>query len=323
MATTPFSTVATTYAGQALPKDRSYAWMADRLWLGRAGNMIQLPPNVPGTGKTAVTDGETVHELPGGGVSTTRFAFDKGTWVYQFPMMINRDWQILDGFRRRLFGQGPWCLPDPADTNYLPEGASLAGSLNAVAEGWAATVGTVAYDATQTPAEAPSGVLRWNGQTTNSQAGIGQLVTGALTADTSLGCPFIGALPACASMYVASAGSVTVRAQVLGIRASDGAIISTNNGTATALTSTPQQIFASAAAGGSSSIAYWMLALQTTSAGIADVLISCPQLELGVTTPSSWAAGAGVARVLMTGFDAPVVDGFGSRNVTMTLQSSG
>jgi hypothetical protein len=234
-------------------------------------------------------------------------------------MLRGRDLQVVNGFYLRAFGPGPWCFLAPEDVNRLPAGASLCGSLNAVAEGWVATAGTIVYDATQTAPIVPSGVLRWSGATNTSQAGVGTLLTGALSANTGLACPYVAALAACGSLYVATAtGTASVRAQLLGIN-SAGAVVATINGSTVTATTTPQQISAPTAAGGGSTALYWVLAIECLSSSAPDLLISCAQLEVGVTTPSAWGAGSGVARVIIpAGFDAPV-DASTARNLTLTL----
>jgi hypothetical protein len=88
--------------------------------------MIQLPP--PAVGYTANgSTGEAAQGLLSGGMAVMRTPRTKRAYVLNWQRLAGRDWQIVEGFYRRLFGAGPWCFAAPDDRNRLPTTAALGG----------------------------------------------------------------------------------------------------------------------------------------------------------------------------------------------------
>jgi hypothetical protein len=105
MATTPFSTATVAFAGQSPGKVVDVPAGLRKFYLGLPGNMIQLPP--PQVGYTANgSTGESAQGLLSGGMAVMRTPRTKRAYVLNWQRLAGRDWQIVEGFYRRLFGAG-------------------------------------------------------------------------------------------------------------------------------------------------------------------------------------------------------------------------
>lgn len=321
MATTPFSTTAVTFPGQGLPRDHSYTNALRPFWLGLPGGMVQLPS--PSLGyEVSATQGESVTTLMGGRTAVRYQAEEIRSWALKFPKLYGRDFEIVHGFYRRLFGNGPWCYPAPEDTNRLTAAQSLCGNLNDVAEGWTPTAGTVAYDSTLVPAVLPSGVLRWASATNGSRLVAGNAVAGLATADPKTSIPYISALPATGAVWAWTAsGTVSARVRLSGVAADGSTVVTTINGSTVTLTTTPQQIFATAAANAFTT-AWWLFVdLQCLSASAPNILMSNALVDYRSNVPD-WTIGRGVPRVVWPAGPSDSVSSMFSRDVAMTLAQS-
>jgi hypothetical protein len=221
-------------------------------------------------------------------------------WQMQWPRLAGRDWQVINGFYRRLFGDDPWCFVAPEDVNRLTLTQSLCGALNGVAEGWAATAGTVAYDSTQTPAYYPSGVLRWTSPTLGARLFAGLVVAGAENADLDRAAPYLPAEALSGGVWLlAASGTPSVRVRLVGLAANGVTPVATVNGPTLVLSSTiPTWVTATAQPGDLGSSAYAGLALECRSSSSPALLLSSAQLEYAAF-PSAWGVGAGVPRVML------------------------
>jgi hypothetical protein len=184
MASTPFSTATVAFAGQSPGKVVDVPTGLRKFYLGLPGNMIQLPP--PQVGYTANgSTGESAQGLLSGGMAVMRTPRTKRAYVLNWQRLAGRDWQIVEGFYRRLFGYGPWCFVSPDDRNRLPTSAALAGAPNGDISKFATAVGTLTYDSTDAPPISPSGVVQWAGAGVASSLVLGKVVGGLATPDVA------------------------------------------------------------------------------------------------------------------------------------------
>jgi hypothetical protein len=242
-------------------------------------------------------------------------------WTIPFLHLAGRDYQIVNGFYRRLFGAGPWAFVDPEGRNRLTLAQSMCGALHGVAEGWIPTLGTVVYDSTVAPAQLPSGVLRWSGASTGSRLAAAD----ALSAfplpipDPVRSMPYLPAMPVAGGFWVASAsGTANVRAYLSGL-AADGSSVHTVTGPIVALSTTPQQVSVVVPDAGEFTTASWLvLQLQCQSASAPDILVSNPQIDYRDEL-TDWAAGTGVPRVVWPVSRDMAVGAHMTSDITMTL----
>lgn len=308
MSTTPFTTSTVAFPGVALPRDRNFAPLTKTFWLGKPGNMIQLP--APGIGYGAGHQrAETLHALIGGGVTVTKRLHAKRTWPINWARVQNRDLQVLLGFYRGAFGDGPFVFLDPADDNYLSLDSSLCGARNGAIGAWTVkSPETLVYDSTVTPPVLPCGVLRWTGAGNGSTIAVAPRDgSGNVIADTASSVPLVQALAQQLSIYAWTA-SGTVNAQ-LGL--SDGVAATSFSGTV-GLTTTPQRLAFNHAAGSFGVNLYALLVLKCLTASAPNILVSAPQFEYGVAAASQFAAGSNAPRVVITAPPGNSVDGLGA-----------
>lgn len=319
MATTPFTTTTVANPGQALPRDRAWSPTTrnGQFWLGKAGNMVQLPSTDPGYPQQP-TRGEVLHQLISAGTTVTRRSGQRRTWTLSWKRIQRRDFEIVNGFYRGAFGDGPFLLIDPADVNLLSLDTSLCGARNGKIGSWAADSScTVVYDATQTSPVPPYGVIRWHGAGNGSILATGprQVGTGNTLFDTTTSPPVVQALQRELSMYVWTAtGTANARLLVQ----DGGGTGSGTTGSTVVLTTTPQLLTMNVAAGAFGTTGYIVPGLQCLTPSAPDILVSVPQFEFGVATPSALAAGNSVPRVLVAAI-TPAVDRVWGRPVQLTL----
>lgn len=296
MAGTPFTTTAVTFPGQALPRDKAWSPTTrnGQFWLGKAGNMIQLPSTDPAYA-VVVTRGDVLHGLIGAGSTVTHRAHQKRAWTITWKRIQRRDFEIVNGFYRGIFGDGPFCLIDPADVNLLGLDTSMCGARNGKIGSW--TTGgadTIAYDSTITPPITPCGVLRWHGAGNGSILAAGPRSGASVIFDATSSIPLVQALQQELSVYAWTASGVANVQLVL----NDG-VSATAASSTVGLTTTPQQLALNHAAGAFGANGYLILTVKCLTASAPDILISAPQLEFGVSTPSAFAAGSDAPRVVI------------------------
>jgi hypothetical protein len=318
---TPFGPGYVGFAGADPGIPQFWDVRAHRFWLGKPGNMIELPsPLVDGYTANG-SMGEVEHGLSGGGSAVTRFDSMMRRWTIPFLHLAGRDYQVVNGFYRRLFGAGPWAFVDPEGTNRLTLAQSMCGGLHGVAEGWVTTRGTVGYDSTVAPAQIPSGVLRWAGASTGSLLAAAD----ALSAfplpipDPVRGIPYLPAMPLTAYFWVAAAsGTANVHAYLSGL-AADGSSVHTVTGPTVALTTTPQLVAVIVPDAGEFTTASWLVPqLQCQSASAPDILVSNPQIDYRDEV-TDWTAGTGVPRVIWPVSRDRAIGAHMTSDITMTL----
>jgi hypothetical protein len=315
--TTPFAPGFVGFQGQD-PGDPQY-WdvRAHRFWLGKPGNMIELPsPQVDGYTANGAA-GEVEHGLSGGGSAVTRFDSMMRRWNIAFLHLAGRDYQVVNAFYRRLLGFGPWCFLPPEETNRLALAQSMCGGLHGVAEGWTPTTGTIAYNSAATPYAVPSGVLRYTGGTSGAAVRAGY--NSGTGVDLDHAAPYIPAEPYTASSYAAvPTGAAAARMQLLGIAADGVTIVTTLNGPTVTLATAPALLSVTALPGDLIGSAYVVLSMQNQSVSSSTIDMSCAQLEMR-DEPTDWAVGTGVPRVIWpTGRDR-ALNAHMASDITMTL----
>lgn len=317
--TTPFTPTAVTYPGQDPGVELAWRSETMRFWLGRPDQMmIELPTADPGDYEAAASLGEVEHGLLGGTSGLTIFDSATRRWTISWPRLVGRDWQVVNGFYRRLFGNDPWAFLPPEDLNRLTLAQSMCGGLHDVAEGWAATVGTLTYASAVTAPVYPCGVLQWAGAGLNSQMVAGLVTGGVAAVDVDRSMPYVAAESVTGFAYVAKAsGTVSARVQLLGLSAA-GALVATINGTTTALTTTLTQLSVTAAPGALGASAYVLLVVQSLTAAAPNILVSCASLSKLAGVPE-WAAGGGAPRVNLVQPVGRRLDTFMNNAATMTL----
>jgi hypothetical protein len=321
--TSPFATAPVAYSGLGQPRDRRYNPAARRFWLGKPGQMVQIPsPQIGYSAKP--TQGEAVSTNGSGGTSVRRRNGIKWQWDFSYSKLIGADLELILGFyMRTVVGSGPWCFLPPEFTNLLTLAQSLAGNLNGVAEGWS-TLGAdvVAYDGTATPGVLPSGVLHWTSAGLSSRLVAGNAPGGTLTADPTSSVPYIAAEPFTGSMWVQRAASAaSARARLIGLAANGTTVVGTVTGSTVTLSATvPQLLTVTAAPNALTTAAYIVLELQsqTGSGTLPEFYLSSPQLRRG-STPGDWGQGRGAPRVVWPAGPDSTIDGLYGSNPTMTL----
>lgn len=315
MSTTPFSTTTVTYPGQALPRDRNFAPLTKGFWLGKPGNMIQLPAPAIGYGGGHQRS-ETPHALIGGGTTVTKRLHAKRTWPLTWQRVQNRDLQVLLGFYRGAFGDGPFVFIDPADDNYLSLDSSLCGARNGAIGAWTAkSPETLVYDPTITSPVLPCGVLRWHGAGNGSRVAIAPRDgSGNVIPDPLASIPLIQAVPQMLSIWAWTA-SGTASCQIV---ISDGVSASTG-GPSQTLNTTPKQLLLAHPAGGLGANQYLVFNVQCATASAPDIFLSAPQFEYGPTVASAFAAGSGAPRVVIAAPPGNSVDGLGASPFQLNL----
>lgn len=326
MASTPFSTATVTFAGQSPGKVIDVPAGVRKFYLGLPGNMIQLPP--PQVGYTANgSTGESAQGLMSGGMAVMRTPKTKRGYVLNWQRLAGRDWQVVEGFYRRLFGYGPWCFVGPDDRNRLPTSAALAGAPNGDISKFAINVGTLTYDSTDAPPIAPSGVLKWVGAGVASSLIVGQFISGfaapdvATTTSTGTSAPLLPSEPVTVSWYARTLTSTCSATAVVTGRQVNGTSTGSVSSSAATLTTAWQRITVSAAAGALGAGPYVIPILTCNTAAAPNILIACPQLEYS-SAASEWAVDAHVPRVVATQALGQSLDGILASATTLTLMEA-
>lgn len=271
-------------------------------YLGRAGNMIQLPSPTVGYDATP-NQGEGVASTLSGAQSVTRLHPAKAKWQLNWVRMGGRDWQIVNGFYRRLFGAGPWFLVSPEDVNRLPDGASLFTDLS----GWAVTVGTFVIDASASPV-VPSGVARWAGAGATSLLTFGTVPSSVPTPNPLTGPPYVPPEPVTASLYVRTvSGTASVKLRVSG-RAANGTLSAEYDSGAQTVTATGwTRLTVTVGPGDLTSAAFVLPVLACLTAAAPNILVAAAQVEHAGSV-SDWSVGGGSPRVTCSGLTRAVDD---------------
>jgi hypothetical protein len=323
MASTPFSTATVTFAGQSPGKVVDVPTGLRKFYLGLPGNMIQLPP--PQIGYTANgSTGESAQGLLSGGMAVMRTPRTKRAYVLNWQRLAGRDWQIVEGFYRRLFGYGPWCFVSPDDRNRLPTSAALAGAPNGDISKFATAVGTLTYDSTDAPPISPSGVVQWAGAGVASSLVLGKVVGGLATPDiatttsTGTSAPYIPSEPVTFSIYARTA-SATASASVSATgRQANGTVTSTVTSSNVTLTTAWQRVSVTATAGALGAAPYVLGFLTCNTASAPNILVACPQLEYS-SAATEWAVDSHVPRVIASQPLPQSLDGILASATSLTL----
>lgn len=314
--TSPFTTVTPPALG-ADPGTVQF-WRRDTpgFWLGKpeaATGMIQLPDVDPANYTATGSTGAVIHGLLDGGQAKTEFDSLMRVWTLSWPFLAGRDWQIINGFDRHLFGADPLLYVQPEDVNMLTLRESMCGALDATLKGWVSNGGTPAIT-TGAPYQTPSGIMSW------APGASGKILHNGKTyglVDTDHAAPYLPAKPTCASFWVKTAsGSTTVQARVSGRNAA-GTVISEATSAATSVNATSWTLVTATAPAGTLGLSLYVLA-ELVSASTTTLLICCPQLENNLI-PSPWGAGAGTPRVMLTTSLNRTPDVFFNSAATMTL----
>jgi hypothetical protein len=321
MSNSPFYLDTVPFAGVDPGEPQFWPTVPGEFWLGKPGNMIQLPSPMADGYEAPPSGGEIEHGLAGGASAATRFASDMRRWTLPYQRLTGRDYQVIAGFRKRLIcGPGPWCYLPPEDTNRLTYAQSVCGALNGVAEGWTPGSGqTVAYDSTVAAAIAPCGVLRWSGAGNNSVLVAGGFSGSNPDADVLHSCPYVPSRPWSGSAFVAKAsGTASARAQLAGIAADGVTVVASVDGPLVTLTTSPQRLSVSVTPGALGASAYVVLVVKCGTAAAPDLLVSCPSLS-DTDLPNEWALGGGAPRVVWPVAPGRVVGWHMASDVTVTL----
>lgn len=321
--TTPFYPTAVTYPGADPGVDPTWRTGDQRFWLGKPGNMIQLPSPNPADYTANLDMGEVEQELYGGAAGLTRFGDAVRRWQISWPRLAGRDWQIVHGFYRRLFGAGPWAFLPPDDVNRLTLRQSMCGAVAAAVEGWATTAGTLAYAAAQVSRVAPCGVMQW------SPGAISKfLVPGALSGVTPVPdvnralvhIPSESVAVSCWMKAVTTAASVQ---PALRAASADGLTVSTVTGSTTAVPTTGWTQVAMLVAPGALTFdparPYLLPLWQSMNANA--VYVTTPQISY-TDSHLDWEAGAGLPRVIWPATAGRGLDPHMNSAVAMILAES-
>lgn len=290
-----------------------------RLWLGQPGNMIQLPSVSPDNYTVTRSQGEVAQGLFGGGTAVTMFDSMTRTWGLMWPLLAGRDWSVVNGFYRRLFGDDPWCYLQPEDLNHLTLAQSLCGALNGAVEGWDVTAGTLTYDNTVTPVLQPGGVLRWAGAGSGSILVAADVAAGVPTPDPDVSCPYIPAEAHTPQLWAWTAtGTASAKLRASG-RLGNGTVSTEVDGPTVTLGTTPQLLSVTAHPGELGASIYVLPELVCGTASAPNILVS--NAAFGYEDgPRDWEAGGGLPRVeWVTGSDRPVGQHMVTMGATMTL----
>jgi hypothetical protein len=294
MAKTPFSTASVTTAGAAPGRRaRDSAPGLRRYWLGRPGNLIQLQGVKTGT-SSAPSSGESVHTSLGGVTTTFRRPDVKRQFPLTFERMTGRDWQVFYGFYRRAFGPGPWAYFPPEDVNRLDEVVSLCQDVTAWSELGAGVITALGQ---ATSPVLPSGVLKWAGAAAGDILVARPMLAGSSTLPSVAGaCPYLPGEPFTFSawLWVAS-GTRTVKLRLSG-RDAASVVATEVDGATVTLTTTPQLVSATIAAGTLGASLYVVPEVVAVGATVVDIQIAAPQLEVW-SAATDWCLGVGVPRV--------------------------
>lgn len=296
--TIPFSTAAATYRGQGAGRVLGAPRGLSTFWLGKPGAMVQLPgPDLgydapPSRATTSVT-------LLSGATATVRRRRSYRRWQFNWSRLFGRDWQVVRAFDEGVYSAGPFCFLPPEDVNRLPRETSTCGVPDGDVTGWAATVGTVAADASVASPVEPCGVLRWVGAGAGSQLVAGAVDAGAPVVDPASAVPYVPAEPVSASVRIRAAAATADLAVVAAGFDAGGALVSSaiaHSAVATADEWT--ELSVSAAPGALGAAVYVGLLIECSTGAAPDLLISTPQLEL-CDEATDWSLGAGAPRVVI------------------------
>lgn len=262
-------------------------------YLGKAGNMKQLPIPRRGTERSA-SMGDAAHGLLSGGTAVVRNLNAKTLFTLPYDV-IDADSQVILGFYRGIYGIGPWRFVDPTVRNVLPLDASVCGARTQADDGWVPSTGSLAVATTGAPAGVDSAVITWSSL---AAAATLQPGTVANTADVTTAPVYVPAEAVTVSLYAkANASSSGHSLQLVGYNAAGAATV-TSSTTAMALTTSFQRFSVTIAA---------------NAAAYASAIYVLPRIVLGGTAPTSVSiAGAQVeygdaVTTWQPGYGCPVV----------------
>lgn len=267
-------------------------------WLGQPGTMQTLPAASVGYSRPAGR-AEGVHSLIAGGTSVTRHLHQKRAWALSWVNRSAGPLDVLQGFYRGVYGDGPFSLIDPADTNLLPLDTTLCGARFGLLGTWTSTTGAVAASAVVGPTP-PAGTLQWTPTAAGYLFG-GVWASSKYTPDSSGGVPFLTGVPVTVSMWVWTvSGTASVSVNALGVPVAGTASPVAVTGTVTTATTTPQRLSVTVAVGASgwSQAATPSILAALHCTGATTLYVSAPQVEYAAAA-SGWLAGSGVPRVVV------------------------
>ena len=281
-------------------------------YLGTAGAMQRL--RVPDDAvQGPLNRGEVAHTLLGGGTAMTRRAKTRRNYQVSFSGCTPDTAQILVGFYAGDFGDGPFMFVDPAWRNALSDQVSTFGARLQAVGGWTLSspgAQSLTYSTSIAPFETPSGTAVWAGAGNGSRLGMGTWNGSLFTPDTATAPPYLSDRTNPASVYIRTASS-TASMSVRGLAvAADGTVASTTTTTLTANSSGWQRYTAVVPA--SLTAAYVILDILCNTASAPNILLSCADVQYGVTVPQGWVGGLGIPRV--------VIAAMGSQNALFVLR---
>lgn len=270
-------------------------------YLGPAGALQTL--RIPDAGYSApLQRGEVVHDLISGGTAVTRRRLARRIYGFGFSGCTPDTAAALIGFYMGDFGDGPFCLIDPAWRNQLTDAASTFGARAQAVDGWVLSnpgTETVTLSTSITPFAQPSGVAVWAGAGNGSHLGTGTWSGATLVPDTTLACPYLTATTQPVSVYVRTASSTaSVSLRGLAVDAA-GSVTSTTTTTVTATTAWQRVTALVPAALGTP--LYVLADLLCNTASAPNIYLSCASIQYGVPIPGAWVGGAGTPRMAVAG----------------------
>lgn len=292
------------------------------LYLGRPESpfgmlvMPAVPVGSPigGTGGMSPSHGRgtVAQALMSGGTTASHKPDLKTTYQLQWHLLkqdAKRD-LLLSFYDGRQ--QGPYCLVDPSESNWLPPNvASLGAVKNALGE-WTVSAGALATSTAAGPTGLITGVANWTGAANTNTISMG-LPSGVI--DSAWLPPVIQGKSHRMSIYgklVSGSGTLTAS-----IPYGNAGVAPTGNATVTATgvvlsTSTWQEVSAVVASSFSwGGFDYLAMKLTVSSATSPNILLAAASMiyDDGTTAPAlnPWVSGIGVPRVVVpAGVDSPV-----------------
>lgn len=316
MSTAPFFTGTVPYPGQHPDDPILWDTRPGRHWLGKPGNMIEVPSPLV-DGYTKQLSGPTEVGLSGGGSGSWRFDSDTRRWTVPWARLAAWDLQTVEGFAAWLTaGPPPWCWVTPEEINRLTRAQSLCGAKHGAVTGWISDGGPPAYRPDVTANVAPCGVMGWAPGTAGKILAAGADGGTAGNPDPNFCAPYIPAMPTAWCIWVRTeSGTASVRSRISG-RLADATIDTQADGPIVAVTTDWQPAWVVAQPGTLGDSQFLVPELVSLD-GVA-VLASNPQLEYD-DIPSDWGLGWGVPRVNWVGDRTHNVGALRQADVVATL----
>lgn len=261
-------------------------------YLGRAGSLQALVPPQPGWEATDLLRGGT-HELAAGGNVRDRTGIRR-RWVLNWKALLDAEWSTL---RTLLYVPGPYRLLNPEESNRLDANQSTGtDELRDTTGMRAVTQGTLASSTAQAHAGVRS--LEWDTDTALTVAtGRGVAYSTSLT---SIDKTWVAVRPSVAhsfSVWARASVAVSIAARIDWYTTA-GALISSDAGTGTAVSTSGWTQLTCANKTSPSTAAYGIAGIHntTTTASALILWLDDGQLEEGVAA-TTWRLGAGTPLV--------------------------